>query len=251
MDEYFHLKDKKILVTGASSGIGKGIAERLARAGAHLYICGRDKERLDRVAESLNGTSHQTFLGDLTSAELQEHIASECEKLDGVVLNAGLIELIPFQIHNDQSIRELMEVNYMAPTLLLQKLIKNRKIARNASMILMSSVTSAVHGSIGGTIYGSSKGALEGLVKSLSIELGKQGIRVNSVSPGIIQTEAIEVLRTSLGEESFQNDLKKYPLGRYGEPKDVASAVHFLLSDSSSWITGINLVVDGGLTAHS
>jgi NAD(P)-dependent dehydrogenase (short-subunit alcohol dehydrogenase family) len=144
-----------------------------------------------------------------------------------------------------------MEVNYMAPTLLLQTLIKKRKISRNASIIVISSVTSANFGSIGGTIYGSSKGALEGLVKSLSIELGRQNIRVNSISPGIIETEAIETLKKSLGEESFQNDLKKYPLGRYGKPKDVASAVHFLLSDSSSWITGINLVVDGGLTAHS
>jgi len=159
--------------------------------------------------------------------------------------------LMPFQIHSDQSIRELMEVNYMAPTLLLQSLIKKRKISRNASIIVISSVTSANFGSIGGTIYGSSKGALEGLVKSLSIELGRQNIRVNSISPGIIETEAIEKLKKSLGEESFQNDLKKYPLGRYGKPKDVASAVHFLLSDSSSWITGINLIVDGGLTAHS
>ena len=251
MDEYFQIKGKRILVTGASSGIGRGISERLANAGAHLYLCGRNRDRLDTVTNSLNGNEHQPMLGDLTSSDVQLKIATECEKLDGVVLNAGLIELMPFQIHNDQSIRELMEVNYMAPTLLLQSLIKKRKISRNASIIVISSVTSANFGSIGGTIYGSSKGALEGLVRSLSIELGRQGIRVNSISPGIIETEAIEVLKKSLGEESFQNDLKKYPLGRYGKPKDVASAVHFLLSDSSSWITGTNLVVDGGLTAHS
>jgi NAD(P)-dependent dehydrogenase (short-subunit alcohol dehydrogenase family) len=251
MDEYFNIKGKRILVTGSSSGIGRGISERLANAGAHLYLCGRNKNRLDAVTHSLKGNKHRAFLGDLTSSEIQMHITAECEKLDGVVLNAGLIELMPFQIHNDQSVRKIMEVNYMAPALLLQRLIKNRKISRNASIIVISSVTSANFGSIGGTIYGSSKGALEGLVKSLSVELGRQGIRVNSISPGIIETEAIEVLKKSLGEESFQSDLKKYPLGRYGEPEDVASAVHFLMSNSSSWITGTNLVVDGGLTAHS
>lgn len=251
MDAFFNISGKRILITGASSGIGRGISERLANAGAQLYVCGRNEDRLNEVINSLHGDGHQSFIGDLTSSDVQLRIAAECEKLDGVVLNAGLIQLVPFQIQNEQTLRELMEVNYMAPALLLQRLISSRKINRNASIVAISSVTSASFGSIGGTIYGSSKGAIEGLVKSLSIELGRQGIRVNALSPGIVETEAIDALRKTLGEEAFQNDLKKYPLGRYGTAEDVASAVHFLLSNSSTWITGTNLVIDGGLTAHS
>ena len=279
----FNLHNKHILVTGASSGIGRGVALQLASAGARLTIVGRNEERLFGVMEMLNGVNrkrvgnagigvglngqgHQMIVGDLTD---ESHLSAILDSLGdsggsggqgsgvsggpihGLVHAAGQIKLVPFAFQHEAGIRELMEVNYFAPVRLVHRLLKAKRIRKNGSVVLISSITGSHGGTGGGTIYGSSKGALEGLVRSLAVELGRSKIRVNTIAPGVVETEAIEEIRKQVSPEAMEKDMQRYPLGRYGTPSDVAYAVQYLLSDASAWVTGTRVVVDGGLSAQA
>lgn len=280
MSNPFNLAGNRILVTGASSGIGREVARQLAEAGAHLVITGRDEPRLTHVLDMLHALKpgettrqepsgdvavgagregadperHRMLAGDLTDATFLEQLCDlsrSVGRLDGFVHCAGSIRLLPFPYQTEESIRELMEVNYFAPVGLLHRLLKQKQFQKPASVVLISSVTSSSRGTGGGSIYGSSKGALEGLVRSLAIELGRSGIRVNTIAPGMVETEAIEQLQQQLPPEALKKDRQRYPLGRYGLPSDVAHACWYLLSEASSWVTGTRLVIDGGLSAQS
>ncbi|PTM04680.1 MAG: 3-oxoacyl-ACP reductase [Bacteroidetes bacterium] len=251
MAQYFEIVDKKILVTGASSGIGKAVAIHLALEGASLLINGRDEQRLKETFASLHGAGHDFVVGDLTDETCIENIAEKSSKIEGLVHCAGLVQLLPFRYQTEESIRTMMEVNYFAPTQLIHKLVKNKKLSKPASIVIISSITSASSGTVGGSIYGSSKGAIEGLVRSLAIELGRSKVRINTIAPGMVETEAIDSLRLQVSDDALKMDMRKYPLGRYGNPIDVALACQYLLSDASNWVTGIRLVVDGGLSAQS
>ena len=152
----------------------------------------------------------------------------------------------PFRFISDADVEMIMDVNFKAPAILLQQLLKKKRISKGASLVFISSIAGVWISFIGESLYSASKGAVNGLVKGMAIELAVKGIRVNCVNPGMIDTQFLK--SGSISEEQLQEDAKRYPLGRYGKPEEVAYAVVYLLSDASVWMTGSNLLIDGGYT---
>lgn len=242
----FGLQGKRILVTGASSGIGRQVAIDCALLGAQVILSARNEERTKEVLSQLPPNDHSYLLGDLTDADTIERIVAEVEGLDGVVLCAGVGKTQPFKFCKPEIAREVYEINLFSQIELLRCLVRGKKITRNASVVFISSIGGTRVITPGNLIYGSSKAAMESAVKFCALELAPQ-VRVNSVLPGMVNTSLIQN-RTSWSSEQTANDLKNYPLGRYGEPQDISNGVIFLLSDASKWMTGQSLVIDGGRT---
>jgi NAD(P)-dependent dehydrogenase (short-subunit alcohol dehydrogenase family) len=245
----FSLKDKRIFVTGASSGIGRAIAVECSKMDAELVITARNEERLNETFRLLNqdGLNHKIILGDLANEDdIEKIIGFIPDKLDGIVHCAGFTIPKPFKNLSKDNFEKIMGVNFWAPVFLTQRLLNQKKIEKSASIVFISSISGVLCSSIGGSAYSSSKGAINGIVKNLALELAPQMIRVNSVNPGMIHTNIFE--SGVISQEQLQEDMRKYPLGRYGEPEEVAHAVIYLLSDASKWVTGSNLLIDGGYT---
>ena len=247
--EPFSLKGKHLLVTGASSGIGRAIARQCAAAGAQLTITGRNTERLQRTADLLpEGTEQLT--GDLTDAAFIARLSTDSISYDGIVLNAGVMKLLPLKAMTDAYIDELNAVNYLAPVKLLRSLFKGRKIKKGCAIVVITSINGGVVGSRANALYGATKAAMTGFARALALDLGSKQIRINCIAPGMIDTAGAEAIYAATGADSIAADKKKYPLGRYGAPEDVACATVYLLSPASAWVTGTTLVVDGGFTAQ-
>lgn len=238
----FSLKDKRILVTGASSGIGKVIAQQLSYQGSILVITGRNQTRLKETFDSLHGDNHKMISADVTITEDLDKLVTINEILDGVVFCAGIIDYMPVKHINIDSLNKILDVNFKSQILLYQQLHINKKINKGASLVFISSVSS-LSGVAGTLAYSASKAAISSSVRVLASELAKLRIRVNSISPGLVETPLLET--TNLDQNPLDLDKMKYPLGT-GEAIDIANASIFLLSDASRWITGIDLVVDGG-----
>ena len=243
----FSLKNKVIFVTGASSGIGKAIAIECSKMGAKLIISARNQERLSDTLSLLEGEGHQMIIADLSNDEsLNTIVETIDEKLDGVVQCAGFTISKPFPFFSKEEIENIMRVNFESPVILTQLLLKKKKIAKKASVVFISSISGVLCSAVAATFYSASKGAINGIVKGLAIELAPKKIRVNCVNPGMIDTNIFE--SGTISEEQLKEDIKRYPMKRYGTPEEVAHAVIYLLSDASSWTTGSNLVIDGGYT---
>jgi NAD(P)-dependent dehydrogenase (short-subunit alcohol dehydrogenase family) len=242
----FSLKGKIILITGASSGIGRCIAIECAKMGAKLIITARNPERLDETFNTLQGKNHQQFIADLGTDKGIESLVGMLPKLDGIVHTAGIIKPKPFQFINRTELDEIMNINFFGPTILTNNLVRKKLINNQASLVFISSISGTMCSFIGGSSYSASKGALNGIIKAMALDLAPKQIRVNSIIPGMIETSIFK--ESSISQESLMNDRKKYPLGRYGRPEEIGYAVIFLLSDASLWITGSNLLIDGGFT---
>jgi NAD(P)-dependent dehydrogenase (short-subunit alcohol dehydrogenase family) len=242
MNDSFTLNNKKVLVSGASSGIGEIISKKLSDQGASLIITGRDETRLQETLISLKGENHKLILADLTKKDDLQTLVLDCEQLDGVVFCAGIIHYMSAKQLDLSSLEELFNINFKSQIALYQQLHINKKIKKNASLVFISSVSalSAVPATLA---YSASKAAINSSVRVLASELSKLGVRVNSISPGLIETPLLE--NTFLNKEVFEKNAAKYPLGP-GKGEDVANAAIFLLSNASRWITGIDLIVDGG-----
>ena len=247
MSNLFSLEGKTILVTGASSGIGKAIAIECSKMGARIIISGRNEERLNGTLSLLHGKEHQKIIADLQEKESINTIVNNLAAIDGIVHCAGIAKLLPFKFINNSVLEEVLRVNFIAPTLLSQQLVKSKKLQKNSSIVFISSISGVISSSVGGSIYSASKGAVNGLVKGMALDLAPQGIRVNCVLPGMISTN---IFNNSITQEQLDLDKKRYPLGRYGQPEEVAYAVIYLLSDASVWMTGSNIVIDGGYTLN-
>ncbi len=248
MSEYnpFSLQGKNILVTGASSGIGRSTAIECSKMGATVIISGRNKERLTETFNQLEGKDHQFVLADLNKESDLSYLVEQCVSLDGIVHCAGLAIPKPFQFLSKEDVEYIMSVNFEAPVYLTQLLLKKKKINKSSSIVFISSISGIFVSYVGGSLYSASKGAINGVVKGLAIELAPKNIRVNCVNPGMIFTD---ILKDGIvTQEQLEEDAKKYPLKRYGKPEEVAYAVIYLLSDASSWVTGTNLLIDGGYT---
>lgn len=248
MNQYnpFSLENKTILVTGASSGIGKAIAIESSKMGANVIVTGRNKERLNETFSLLSGKNNDIIIADLTNESELDFIVKDIAELDGLVHCAGMTMSKPFQFYSKDQIDTIMGVNFFSPLLLTQMLLKAKKIKRQSSLVFISSISGVYVANVGNSMYSASKGAINGLIKGLALELAPKNIRVNSVNPGMVETNIIS--SGVLSDEQLNEDKKRYPLKRYGNPIEIAYAVVYLLSDASSWTTGSNIVIDGGFT---
>ncbi|MBE7177979.1 MAG: SDR family oxidoreductase [Mucilaginibacter polytrichastri] len=242
----FSLKNKIILVTGASSGIGKSIAVECAKMGATLIVTGRDKSRLNETFVMLEGTDHLQFIADLNSDQDIQSLTEHIPAIDGLVHSAGISGHKPFSFLKETEIKDMFSVNFFAPAKLTIGLLRAKRINKEASIVFVTSVSGILTSYFGGSLYSSTKGAINGLIKGMALDLSPKKIRVNGVMPAMIETAILE--NGNLTDEQFESDRKKYPLGRYGRPEEVAYAAIYLLSDASSWTTGTNILLDGGKT---
>ena len=246
MHNPFSLSGKTILVTGASSGIGRAIAIECSKMGATIVVTARNEERLSETVSQMEGNGHSVIAADLAIQGDLMSLIEQTPALDGLVNCAGQVKTLPVQFITSESLNEIMTVNFTAPTLLSVQLVKNKKITKNGSIVFISSISGVVCVGGGNSIYSASKGAVNGIMKNMALDLAYKGIRVNSVNPGMVETHIFDA--GTITPEQLEEDKKRYPLKRYGKPEDVAHAVIYLLSDASSWVTGSNMVIDGGYT---
>ncbi len=242
----FSLKDRTILVTGASSGIGRATAIECSRLGAHMILTGRDNARLQQASEELEDGRHLSIAADLTQEDQLMNLVDQLPIVDGVVLCAGQGTVVPFKMADRKKMNPIFEINYFAPVELLRLLIKKKKLANESSVVFVSSIGGVNSITIGNSIYGASKAAFNSAMRFCALELAPKKIRVNSVCPGMVNTSLIK--GGAVSDEQHQADMLKYPLKRYGEPEDIAHGIVYLLSAASSWVTGHSLVIDGGYT---
>lgn len=244
----FSLAGKKILITGASSGIGRSTAIECSKMGASVYITGRNNERLIETLSQMSGNDNHAIQADLTRSEDITSLLSEMPILDGCVNNAGIVKPLTVQFISNEAINEIFLINTFAPIVIMQKLVRLKKIAKSGSIVFTSSISGLSCSYIGESLYSASKSAINGFVKGAALELSSRGIRVNCVNPGMIENNILK--QGQITEEQLEEDKKRYPLKRYGKPEEVAYAIIYLLSDASKWTTGSNLVVDGGFTLN-
>ena len=239
----FTLEGKTILVTGASSGIGRGVAVCCSKMGATVIINGRNEQRLKETLSLMEGNVHSVAFGDLTINNVLGPLVNSLPKLDGVVHCAGLGQRVLAKLATEHDVDSVMNINFRGPVLLQTELLQQKKINKNASIVFMASIASWSP-SIGNSFYSASKGAIISYANCLSLELAHRGIRVNCISPAMVWTDLI--LKDGISEEKLKEDESKYPLKRYGKPEDIANLVIYMLSDASSWMTGSNVAITGG-----
>ena len=242
----FSLAGKTVLVTGASSGIGRATALACAKMGAKLVVAGRDVERLQDTFAGLEGEGHQQVSAELTNADEVCRLVDACPQLNGLVLCAGTSTTLPMGFATRDKLDALFNINFFAPVELLRQLTKKKKIEKGSSVVMVASVGGVMSYAVGNGPYGTTKAALNSAMKYFALELAPKKIRVNAVNPGMTNTKLIH--RGTISEEQLQADAEKYPLKRYGEPEDIANGIIYLLSDASSWVTGHSLVIDGGMS---
>jgi len=241
----FTLKGKTILVTGGSSGIGRATAIECSRMGANVVVVGRDVQRLNETMSQLDGSGHGAHQCDLTQPDEVEQLVGLLPPLQGVVLNAGIDKKMAVRYLKQADLQSLFDTNTTAPIMLLQQLLKHKRVDRGASVVFTSSISAVGAAAVGNAAYAATKGALCSYARVAALELSGKGIRVNTVCPGMVRTPMNEVL---LVDGQDEQRTASYPLKRLGNPTDVAWAMVYLLSDAASWVTGTNLVIDGGLT---
>lgn len=242
----FSLEGKTILVTGASSGIGKAAAIECSRLGARVIITARNEERLTKTLSELDGDGHQMVLCDLSKEDEIDSLIVQIPEIQGLINNAGYTKLLPVQFISADDINSIFKVNTIAPMILLQKLLKKKKLKKGSSVVFTSSMAGLGSSSVGNSMYTASKGAISAFIRCVALELAPKSIRVNAVCPAMVDTGILD--SGTVSKEQLDEDIRNYPLGRYGKPNDVAWAMIYLLSDASGWITGDNLIIDGGVT---
>lgn len=242
-NNHFTLNNKKILVTGASSNIGKKIAVKCSEMGASLFISARNETRLQETLGELEGSEHVSLKCDLSDAASIVSMVEQLPVLNGIVLCAAQFDSTPVKNIKRDLVQSMFETNTFANFDLVQKLLKMKKIEKGGSIVFISSVAS-MRPYKGNSLYSATKGAINSFSKVLATELGGKGIRVNCIHPGIVRRET-GMREGTLSFEQQKQEMEKFPLGM-GETDDIAYATVFLLADESRWITGIDLIVDGG-----
>lgn len=242
----FSLKGRTVLVTGASSGIGKATAILCTKLGASVIITGRNQCRLEETFSQLVGNENRYLIADLSNSEGLKNLIDNTPVLDGLVNNAGINKILPLQFVNEQELMNTMQINAMSPILLTQGLIKKKKINKGGSIVFVSSIAGHTRSSVGNSMYCASKGTITGFVKCISKELVAKKIRCNEVLPGQVDTPIMS--QGAVTEEQMATLASHIPMKRLGRPDEIASGIVFLLSDAASYITGSSLIIDGGLS---
>ncbi len=247
MTNPFTLEGKTILVTGASSGIGRGIATECSKMGAKVILNGRNAERLQETLDNMEGEGHKIIAVDIAKQEEIDNLIAQLPVLDGCVLCAGIPQVCPVKHFKRSDIEDIFSVNTFAPIMITSSLVKKKKIHKGSSVVLVESVSGVFVGTKGDVSYNASKAALNGFLKGAALELAGQGIRINAINPGLVPTNILN-LTNEMFAETHHTDImvESYPLKRYGTPEDIAYGAIYLLSEASSWVTGTNLVIDGG-----
>lgn len=240
------LKDKRILITGSSSGIGREVAVTCAKNGAHVIVTGRNVERLSEVESEIKDIHNlcSTIYADLTKEEDIKTIVEECDKLDGIVLCAGQVLTAPIAFTPTKKLESMFQINLMPSVYLIQQLLKKKLLKSGASVVAITSILGVSSYMAGNAAYGVSKAALETWMRYCALEYARKGIRFNTIQPGGIDTPMVSI--SSLSEEQLIADKEQVPMGRYGKPEEVANAVLYFLSDGASYTTGSTLIIDGG-----
>ena len=250
----FTLKDKVIIVTGASSGIGAQCAIDCSKMGAKVVLIGRNMERLQQTLEQCeNPTHHLVVSYDLVNTdgmvEMIKGVVEKMGKISGLVNCAGISTTLPINLVKKESLDNFFQTNVYSAYFLTKECSKKSVISeKGLSVIFISSVMGVV-GENGKSLYSMTKGAIVAGVKSLACELAKKNVRVNCISPGCIVTPINEHL-PHIAEPERRAILESQHLLGLGHVSDVSNACLYLLSDASRWVTGINLMVDGGYTAR-
>jgi NAD(P)-dependent dehydrogenase (short-subunit alcohol dehydrogenase family) len=243
----FSLENKTILITGASSGIGKAVAIACSNMGGEILLNARNIERLNMTLSKLEGDGHGIVASDLSTQEGIDKLVEFCPQLDGIVHCAGIPKICPIKHLNRETLNTIINVNEVAPILLTAGLLKKKKLKKGSSIIFIASTAGVLTaGAVGDTDYSATKGALSGFVKTAARELGPQNVRVNTICPALVKTPILESANAVLSESELDTKLTRYHIKRFGEPDDVAWAAVWLLSDTTKWVTGINLPIDGG-----
>jgi NAD(P)-dependent dehydrogenase (short-subunit alcohol dehydrogenase family) len=242
----FSLAEKTILITGASSGIGRAVAIESSKMGANIVLTARNEERLKETLSQMEGAGHIVIVTDLENEEERNQLIDKSPVLDGLVNCAGIQKILPFQFINAKALDNIMKVNFFAPSLISAKLVKEKKFSKNSSIVFISSIAGVMCVGAGGSMYAASKGAINGIMKNMALDLASKGIRVNSVNPGMVETHILD--DGAIAPEQLEDDKKHYPMKRYGKPEEIAFLTIYLLSDASNWVTGSSIVIDGGYT---
>lgn len=240
----FTLEGKTILVTGASSGIGRGIAIACSKMGATVIINGRNEQRLAETMTEMQGEENLSLAADLSDSNSLTEMVSRLPKLDGIVHCAGIGQRVLCKQLQETDLDTMMDVNFKAPVMLQTEILKHKKINKGASIVFIASIASDSP-SIGNAIYSASKGAIISYANCLALELAPRQIRVNCILPAMIWTDLI--LKGGITEEELKEDEKKYPLKRYGKPEDIANLSIYLLSNAAAWMTGSSIKITGGV----
>lgn len=241
----YSLEGKTILVTGASSGIGQATAIECSKLGAKVIVTARNPERLQETFSLLEGEGHLQIIADISKEEDICSLVEQVPKLDGVVNNAGVAGTSLVSFYKREEIESMFNTNTMAAVMITKMLVKKKKMNNPSSIVFTSSAEGVFGSTPANGVYGMTKAALNAFMQTAAIELGRKGIRCNTVNPSMVQTR-MAVPTGAISAEQLEIDRKKYPLGRYGEPRDIALAIIYLLSDAASWVTGTAFKIDGG-----
>lgn len=249
----FSLFNKNIIVTGASSGIGRSCAIEFSKYGASVALVGRDEKRLHETLEKMYfPDKHMVTQQDLTQYEELEgfvtNIVKKIGKIDGLLHAAGIEIVLPLKMLKPSHFENIFAINVTAGFQLAKEVVKKKNLSEQGGSLVFIASVAGISGQAGKLAYSTSKAAVINGAKTLALELASNKVRVNAISPGICKTEMSNAFLNKIPEESKQELIKRHPLG-IGEPQDIANAAIFLLSDASRWITGTNLIVDGGYTA--
>ena len=243
----YTLEGKRVLITGASSGIGRVTAIECSKLGATCVLVGRNEARLQETLSQLEGANHTSIVADVTTKEGRAAIVEQCGQLDGVVCNAGINKTAPIYFLKEAEVNEVMTTNATAPMMLIHNLVSKRCIKAKASIVFTSSID-AVTPAITTAAYGASKAALTNFMKVCAKELAPRLIRSNAIMPGMVDTPILIEMRMT--DEELEADRQRYPLKRYGQPEEIAWAIIYLLSDAAAWVTGSVLTIDGGCSVR-
>lgn len=242
----FSLEGKTLLITGAASGMGKATAIACAKMGATIVAADFNVNGMAETLSQLEGEGHFSFAINLADEASWDDLIANIPALDGIANCAGIANMNPFAFISREEMDKVFNINFFGPVLLTKSLLKAKKLNKGGSVVFVSSVDGPRVVHAGNSVYSAGKSALVGMARNMAVDLASKKIRVNCILPGTTDTPLIRTANVT--EETLAEVAKTFPLKRFGTPEDMANGIIYLLSDASSFVTGTELVIDGGYT---